>query len=83
MPRDLLAIVDEFESHTNSLGNGFLKRRKVIGIVNTINDMYDVMVGDRLISYMRNCLTMEGFRPETCDELAKWIQKRFLVEDAK
>jgi hypothetical protein len=69
--------VDDFLDFANSFKQGYCKHWKAVGILVMVAEMPDEMRGLRLLSYVENCLKMEGFDDMGCALVAEWIELRF------
>lgn len=84
-PENIGEVMEDFEGIANDTQNrGFLKEWKARGITLTFWQMmqFDGRKTADFQRYMRNCLTMEGFDEDFCDEIAIWLrdelQNRFI-----
>ena len=69
-------IGEDLRQFANSLRSGHLKEWKANSIAITVkNDMPNIIQDkDRLLSYVCNCLLMEGFLEDDCVDITNWIQ---------
>lgn len=72
-----MTLVHEFQAYANSLKSGYLKHWKALGIINTLTDMPEVMQDEvRFLSYLKNCLYMEGFSTVHIELIMGWLYER-------
>lgn len=76
-PRIELAhsLVEPMREFANGFRTGYVKEWKAVGILVTVAQMPGI-TGERLESYVKNCLEMEGFRSDDCVTIAGWIDRR-------
>jgi hypothetical protein len=70
--------IEKFLEFVNHFDHGHCKQWKAVGILTTVAMMSTQMQGERLQSYIENCLIMEGFNILSCYEIALWIEAQFV-----
>ena len=72
---DVRELVDRFREYANSLESGYLKDWKAVSMIVTLQDDRLPIISDnvRLLSYLTNCLEMEGFRGPAIEKIQRWV----------
>ncbi len=75
---DHSTLIADFQSYANSLRSGYLKSWKANGIIVTLSDKRLPIINDevRLLSYLKNCLEMEGFRSTDIELIMGWLYEK-------
>ena len=75
---DRITLITDFQSYANSLRSGYLKSWKASGIIDTLCDKRVPIINDevRLLSYLKNCLEMEGFRSTDIELIMGWLYEK-------
>lgn len=69
---------EEFQTFCNDLGTGFLKERKAHFMLVTLHDIPAIVKDQaRLLSYLDNCLAMEGFSAHAIAQIQPWLTEKF------
>lgn len=73
----MTTLAVQFQDYANSLGNGYLKIGKAVGIICTLTNMKTILNDEvRFLKYVKNCLEMEGFKPTDCELIMGWFYER-------
>lgn len=68
------SIAHKFMSFANSLRHGYVKPWKAYGMIQTFGQM-KTDDRDRVLSWVKNCLNMEGFHDSDCEVITDWIME--------
>lgn len=73
--RDIMAEqAAKFEEFANSQGTGFLKFYKAYSMIETLHMTPDIHSDSiRRLSYLENCLKMEGFNDKGIEKINQWL----------
>ena len=72
-----LNLILGFQNYANSFGSGYIKPWKASTMVGTLIKLPIINDKARLISYLENCLMMEGFRKTDIVLVADWLRENF------
>lgn len=69
------ALINQFQDYANSLDSGYLKTWKAASMIMSLSDPRLPIISDnvRLLSYLTNCLEMEGFRNTDIEKIQRWV----------
>lgn len=75
---DISTLIVDFQNYANSLRSGYLKLWKATGIIETLCDGRIPIINDevRLLSYLKNCLEMEGFYSTDIELIMGWLYEK-------
>jgi hypothetical protein len=75
---DRNTLIVDFENYANSLGSGYLKNWKASGMIMLLTDPRLLIINDevRLLSYLKNCLEMEGFLSTDIELIMGWLYEK-------
>lgn len=72
-------LVESFQDYANSLESGYLKAWKASGILNTLNQIPNIINDEvRFLSYLKNSLEMEGFNSTDIELIMGWLYERLV-----
>lgn len=74
---DISKLITDFQDYANSFRSGYLKTWKASAILCQLIRM-DYVLNDevRFLSYLKNCLEMEGFRSSDIELIMGWLYER-------
>ena len=73
-------LVDQLMEFANSHRSGYCKQWKAAGILVQVAQTPSDYQGEGLVEFVKNCLVMEGFYEEDCENIAAWIERNLLTE---
>lgn len=69
-------LVQDFQDYANSFDFGYLKTWKATSILLTLKQIPEIVADDnRLLKYLTNCLTMEGFQKDDIAQIQRWMKE--------
>ena len=75
---DRSTIVDQFQNYANSFNCGYLKTWKASSMIMSLTDPRLPIINDevRFLSYLKNCLEMEGFHSTDIELIMGWLYEK-------
>lgn len=74
---DRSTLILDFQDYANSLNSGYLKERKAFGILDTLHQVPNIINDEvRFLSYLKNCLEVEGFRSTDIELIMGWLYEK-------
>ena len=72
---DRSTLILDFQKYANSLRSGYLKTWKASSMIMSLTDPRLPITSDniRLLSYLTNCLEMEGFDDFAIEKIQRWV----------
>jgi len=71
-------LVQDFQDYANSFRVGYLKSWKASSILHTLKSAPEIVNDEvRFISYLKNCLVMEGFVQVDIELIMGWLYEKF------
>ncbi len=75
---EIAQLVQAFQEYANSFSQGYLKHGKASDILMTIGQSPAIIHDEvRFLSYLDNCLEMEGFKSKDIELIMGWLYERF------
>lgn len=70
-------LIQDFGNYANSFGQGYLKSHKANNMLWQLKRIPAIMEDEvRFLSYLKNCLQMEGFRDIDIELIMGWLYDR-------
>jgi hypothetical protein len=70
-------LVKDYEKYANGFGQGFLKSWKATNMLITLRQIPSIIEDEvRFLTYLKNCLEMEGFRSQDIELIMGWLYER-------
>lgn len=75
---DRSTLIVDFQDYANSLRSGYLKTWKASSMIMSLTDPRLPIINDevRFLSYLKNCLEMEGFHSTDIELIMGWLYER-------
>ena len=75
---DRSVLITDFQNYANSLRSGYLKTWKASSMIMSLTDLRLPIINDevRLLSYLKNCLEMEGFHSTDIELIMGWLYEK-------
>ena len=74
---NIFALSEPFREYANSLNSGYLKSWKASGMLYTLSKIPNIINDEaRFLSYLKNCLEMEGFNQTHVELIMGWLYER-------
>lgn len=75
---DRSILINQFQDYANSLRSGYLKTWKASSMIMSLTDPRLPIINDevRFLSYLKNCLEMEGFNNTSIELIMGWLYEK-------
>lgn len=71
------SLIDQFQEYANSFNRGYLKTWKASSILFTLFRAPEIVNDEvRFLSYLKNCLEMEGFHSTDIELIMGWLYEK-------